>query len=364
MTQVSPHKKSIWSIILLAVIFFLALVALMELVARTSWFGQVSPYRSVGNYHYQFEIKWFRLQDYVKQNGGVDIIVLGSSLVNTSIDPDIVSQTYHEQTGVSPRIFNFGVEGMTVAPNSVIASLLVERYHPALLIYTTEMRDYITGNGLDYEMRFLSDPWFRYQRGDFSLFGWLVDHSAVLQHYLPYRNWMRSDYSETMALYIKRYQDTSASGYEPDSMIGVNVDVPPDPNDSEEAQYFNAYGNYQIATSRLDNLKSILDFNQNQGTTVLVVEMPVHQTFYAYVGGEEVHIQFQQTISSLIAANGGTFLPAEACINTIPLSGRSNRWHLNYLGTPVFSKCLGEQLVVLADQQNIDFNSSNTGGSR
>ncbi len=364
MTQVSPHKKPIWSIFLLAAIFFLALVTLMELITRASWFGQMSPYRSVGNYHYQFEIKWFRLQDYVKQNGGVDVIVLGSSLANTSIDPDIVSQTFYEQTGVHPRIFNFGVEGMTVAPNSVIASLLVERYHPALLIYVTEMRDYIAGNGLDYETRFLSDPWLRYQRGDFTLFGWLVDHSAALQHYLPYRNWMRSDYSETMALYIKRYQDTSASGYEPDSMVGVNVDVSPNPADPEEAQYFKAYGNYQIDASRLDNLKSILDFDQDQGTTVLVVEMPVHPTFYTYVGGEEVHKQFQQTISSFITSNGGSFLPAEACINTIPLDGRANRWHLNYLGAPVFSECLGERLVVLAGQQDTDFTGVNVGGSR
>lgn len=362
MTQVSPHKKPIWSIFLFAAIFFLALAGLMELVARTPWFGQVSPYRSVGNYHYQFEIKWFRLQDYVKQNGGVDIIVLGSSLVNTSIDPDIVSQTFYEQTGVRPRIFNFGVEGMTVAPNSVIASLLVERYRPALLIYVTEMRDYIAGNGLDYETRFLSDPWSRYQRGDFTLFGWLADHSVALQHYLPYRNWMRSDYSETMALYIKRYQDTSASGYEPDSMIGANVDVPPNPNDPEEAQYFKAYGNYQIAPSRLENMQSILDFSRSEGTSVWIVEMPVHPTFYAYVGGEEVHKQFQRAISSLIAANGGSFLPAEACVNTIPLNGRSNRWHLNYIGAPYFSSCLGDQLAILAYRQHTDFLT--TGGSR
>jgi hypothetical protein len=127
------------------------------------------------------------------------------------------------------------------------------------------------------------------------------------------------------------------------------------PNDPEEAQYFKAYGNYQIATSRLDNLKSILDFNQNQGTTVLVVEMPVHPTFYAYVGGEEVHKQFQQTISLFITTNGGSFLPAETCINTIPLNGRSNRWHLNYIGAPYFSSCLGDQLAIFAHQQHTDF---------
>jgi hypothetical protein len=350
MAQVSFHKKSFWSILILTVTFFLALSAILELVARMPWLEKVSPYRSVGNFDYQFEIKWFRLQDYVKQQGGVDIIVLGSSLVNTGVNPDILAQEYYQQTDIHPRIFNFGVEGMTISPNSVIAKLLVERYHPALLIYVTEMRDYIAGNGLEYETPFLADPWLRNQIGNFNLVGWLAENSAAMQHYLPYRNWVRSDFAQTMAFYIKRYHDTSASGYEPDSQIGVNVDVPPNPNDPAEAQNFKDYGNYQIAAARLDDLKSVLDLSQKQGTAVLVVEMPVDPTFYVYVGGEAVHKQFQQTISSFVTTNGGFFLPSEACINTIPLKGRSNRWHLNYIGAPYFSTCLGDQLAIFTGQ--------------
>ena len=357
MTQVLTHKKSFWSLPILTISLCIALAAVLELFARTPWLEKVSPYRSVGNFDYQFEIKWFRLQDYVKQHGGVDIIFLGSSLVNTGVDPDIVAQTYYQQTGVHPRIFNFGVEGMTIAPNSVIARLLVERYHPALLIYVTEMRDYIAGNGLDYETPFLNDPWLQYQTGNYNLFGWLADHSSALQHYLPIRNWVRSDYSQTMAFYIKRYQDTSASGYEPDTMIGVNIGIPPNPKNPAEVQNFKDYGNYQIAASRLNDLKSILDFSKNQGTTVLVVEMPVYPTFYVYVGGEKVHKQFQQTISSFVTTNGGSFLPSETCLSTIPLNGRSNRWHLNYIGAPYFSKCLGDQLAIFVNQQQINLST-------
>jgi len=353
MTQIFANKKSFWLLLILTVTFLCVLCTSLELLARTSWFEKVFPYRSVGNSDYQFEIKWFRLQDYVKQHGGVDIIILGSSLVNTGLNPDIVAQTYYQQTGVHPRIFNFGVEGMTISPNSVIAKLLVERYHPALLIYVTEMRDYIAGNGLEYETPFLRDPWLREQTGNFNLVGWLAGHSAALQHYLPFRNWVRSDFPDTLALYFKRYQQTSASGYEPDSAIGVNIDVPPNPDDPAEAQNFKDYGNYQVAAARLEDLKSILDFSKNQGTTVWVVEMPVHPTFYVYVGGEKVHQQFQQNISSLVAAKGGSFLPAEACLSVIPLNGRSNRWHLNYIGAPYFSNCLGSQLVGFVDQQQI-----------
>ena len=354
MTQILANKKSVWSFIILTVSFCVAIALVLELFARLPLLEKISPYRSVDNFDYQFEIKWFRLQDFVKSHGGVDIIFLGSSLVNTGVDPSIVAKTYFQQTGVQPRIFNFGVEGMTISPNSVIARLLVEQYHPALLIYVTEMRDYIAGNGLEYETPFLKDPWLQYRIGQYNLVGWLADNSSAMQHYLPYRNWVQSDFPQTMAFYIKRYQETSASGYEPDSMIGVNVDVPPNPNDPTEVQNFKDYGNYQIAASRVDNLKNILDFSKNQGTNVWVVEMPVHPTFYVYVGGERVHQQFQQTISSFVTTNGGSFLPSEACLNTIPLKGRSNRWHLNYIGAPYFSSCLGDQLAIFVQQNHIN----------
>jgi hypothetical protein len=359
MTQILPQKKSFWSLLLLTVSFCIALAAVLELVARTPWLERVSPYRSVGNFDNQFEIKWFRLQDYVKQQGGVDIIILGSSLANTGLDPDIVAQTYYQQTGVHPRIFNFGVDGMTIAPNSVIARLLVEHYHPALLIYVTEMRDYIAGNGIDYETPFLNNPWLHYQTGDFNLPGWLEDHSSALQHYLPFRNWMSPDFSGTMPIYLRRYQVTTASGYEAEQAVANNLDYPPNPNNPEDAQYYKDYGNYKIAPSRLKNLQTILNLNQEKGTSVWIVEMPVDPSFYIFVGGTGVHQQFQQTIATVTTSAGSSFLPAEACDN-IPIVGRANRWHLNYMGAPIFSKCLGSQLAVLAGQQKTSFINGNS----
>jgi hypothetical protein len=357
MSPSSVHKSPFWVLFLYTLLAFLVLIFILEGLARLPIIGQISPYRSVDNYNYQFEIKWFRLQDYVKQNGGVDIIFVGSSLVNTGIDPDRVAKAYFNKTGVRVRMFNFGVEGMTVSPNSVITGLLVKHYHPALIVYVTEMRDYIAGNGMDYETRFLADSWLHTELGKFDPFIWLVNNSAALQHYLPYRNWMRSDFSQTMSTYVERYQGTTASGYEADHLVGTNIDRLPDPNKPDDAANFLEGKNYQISPSRLSNLKTILAAGKpyRLPTAIWVVEMPVHPTFYVFVGGEQVHRQFQQVISSFVASNGGSFLPSEACLDAIPLQGRSNRWHLNYIGAPIFSSCLGEQLALLAQQQKTSF---------
>ena len=327
---------------------------LAELTARLPAVEDAIPYRSLGNYDYQFEIKWFLLQDYVKQNGGVDVILLGNSLVNTGLVPGRFEQTYYENTGSKLRVFNFGVEGLTITPISHIAEILVSTYHPALLIYVTDMRDYVAKNGLATDARFLSDPWIRYRNGDFNGFGWLVDHSVALQDYLPYRNWMSAAFFERMSVYTTRLKNTTLDGYEPDQDVGKGLDQPPNPDDPQDAVYFEILKDYQLAPSRLKDLQNILSLNSDGKTFILVVEMPVHPTFYDYAGGAEVHRKFQETLRYLVKSQEGTFIPAEIC-SQIPLEGRSNRWHLNELGAPVFSSCLANRLAGLPGHEPDDF---------
>ncbi len=326
---------------------FMGIAFLLELGARSPWAEKTFQYRSLGNYHYPFDIKWFLLKDYARSNDGVDVLLVGSSLVNTGIDPQVMEAAFHEQTGKHLRIFNFGVEGLNIVSNSFNTSLLVRKYHPALLIYVTEMREYSGTSGVEPQVTFFEDPWVRYQKGELSPLGWLIDHSMALQEFLLYRNWMQASFPNFLDMYGKRIEGTTASGYEADQAIDINAGTSPDPANPTDAANFAEYGSYTIDSARLKDLQEILDLRQNTGTNVLVVEMPVNPSFYDFVGGEAVHREFQQTLSTTIKSNGGYFIPAEAC-DEIPLDGRSNRIHLNYIGAPVFSACLGQQLAGLS----------------
>jgi hypothetical protein len=338
------YKKIIASIIFQAALAGLALVLILEFLARTPWAERHFPYRSFANYHYQFEIKWFKLQEYVRQNGGVDVILLGSSLVNTGLDPQVISQAYFERTGQQLRIFNFGVEGLTIAPQSVIGRILVDAYHPALLVYVTEMREYVAGSGVKLETEFLSNPWMRYRQGFVDPLGWLEDHSRLMQDLLPWRNWMREDFPNSIYMFITRSANTTSSGYEPENAVGVDLDYPPEPGDPAEAKTFALLSNYQVTPERLDDLRTLLALGSTNNTRILVVEMPVHPTYYVYAGGEQVHQAFQAAIAATVTFAGGMFIPAEACPG-IPVEGRANRWHLNKVGVPFFSSCVGGQLA-------------------
>jgi len=316
-----------------------------------------------GSWHYQLDLKWLLLKQYVAENGGMDVIVVGNSLVDTGVVPEVIAQTYFEKTGVKLRVFNFGIGGLTVSPTSENAKLLVDTYHPALLIFVTEMRDYDATNGIRTETKYLSDSWMQYQMGNFNPKGWLVDHSVTLQHYLPYRNWMRNDFPSTFASYLGTYHATSATGYEGD-LAELTADKIPNPSTSDSNPYFSSSQPYQIDPTRLVCLGTILDLARNGGTRIIVVEMPVHPMFFEFAGGKAIHEAFKEKIAETVRSGGGIFLPATEEV-AIPLDGRANLTHLNWKGAPIFSAYLGARLAGLTSQDGMMFISKqNEGGQR
>ncbi|HZU86358.1 MAG TPA: hypothetical protein VFF78_02670 [Anaerolineaceae bacterium] len=322
----------------------------LEVFARSKAAEKVFPLRSYGNYHAQFEIKWHKLEQYVNENSGVDVILLGSSMVNTGIDPSVFTDTL-TPSGTKLRVFNFGVEGLTVVPMAQLARLLVDTYHPGTIIYFTEMRDYLAGNGDDVAQSFLANEWLQYRMGQKSFVGWAVDHSSALQLLLPLRTWARADFPDTFLLNQRRQQNTHADGYEPEIQVVDFSGAPPDPNDPEDQKLFALYGNFAIAPERLDYLKQLLALS-NTGTAILVTEFPAYPAFYHYFGGEHVHQLYLDAIQEFIANQGGAFLPPVNPV-LIPLNGRSDDHHLNQIGAELYSSLLGQQFNLLCQQQAI-----------
>lgn len=340
----ATHPRSLFSSLFTAVLVFIGLVLLSEGLFRATCLDQVFPLRSLGIYHAQFEIKWFELKDYVREHGGVDVLLLGNSMVNTGIDPDILADEYEFRAAESLRVFNFGVEGLTVAPNSVIARILVQKYHPRTLIFVTEMRDYAAGNGVEVEQQLLGDEWMlARQGGQETPRAWLKENSTVVQHLLPFRNWSRADFLDTFLMSVRRYRDTSPSGYEADLNTGTDIDVPPDPDDPDEQGDFALFADFSIDPGRLVNLGSILDLS-HEGTTVIITEMPVYPTYFTYFGGEQYHDNYLSELVPFITEKGGVFLPAVSWEH-IPLDYRVDHHHLNDKGAALFSALLAEQLA-------------------
>lgn len=349
------QPRSFFNAVLSGIIVFLVLGALLEGVFRLGWADNLLPMRSVGNFHTQFETKWFKLQDYVKQNGGVDVILLGNSMVNTGIDPEVVAARYKELTGEDVRIFNFGVEGLTVTPLSSLAQILVEKYHPGTIILYTEMRDYIAGNGDETANEFLANAWVQQQLSHPSVEGYLEEHSFALQRTLPFRYWSRADFLDTYILDARRLSETSDQGYEADRQTGENIDRLPNLADPADAETFNLFKNYLMDPSRISDLENILAY-KNQGTTVIVTEMPTYPTYYAYLENPSIQQDYQSKLEQIVQSASGYFLPTVPS-DLIPLTARVDNHHLNFLGAPIYSNLLAEQLADLCTTQQVCLSS-------
>lgn len=348
-------EKPIGRTALLAVVIVLLILAAAEGMARTSFVRERMQVSSFGNYHYQFEIKWFHLQRYVDRHGGVDVLLLGSSLVNSGIDPEQVNQAWMQASGEPAlRIFNFGVEGLTVEPNSVVAELLVESFDPAVIIFGTEIRDYAANNGTETAQNFLNDPWVQYRRGDFSVRGWMAEHSAAYRYIMAYRNWMRADFAENHTKVARRTNNLTPDGYDVENRVAEDPYRPPDRQDPEDAKTFEVFAGFEFADSRVADLESLLAAGAGNDTRVVLIEMPVTPQFFEFFeAGEGAHQAFLQIVSARADAAGSPFLPAIP-ESELPPDARSDRVHLSKYGAAAFSQYLGEWLARLYLEEGVD----------
>ena len=354
--QTTTSNRRFGGVLLRAVLIVLVALAAAEGLARLPQVQRAFEVQSLGNYHYQFELKWFQLERYVEANGGVDVLFLGSSLVNSGIEPEALNQAWTAATGEPPlRAFNFGVEGLTIEPNSAVARLLVETYHPRAIVFGTEIRDYAANNGVETAANFLSDPWVQYRlNGKLSLRGWLAEHSAAYRYYLAYRNWMTWDFAENQSNVIRRMDALTAAGYDIENRVAEDPHKPPDPADPEDAEAFEVFAEYRLAESRRQNLAELLRLHESGEALVLIVEMPVVSEFYQFFPqGAAAHEEFVETVAAMTEAAGSYFLPAMPQ-EQIPENGYSDRVHVNKFGAPVLSAYIGEWLAELHTRHGLD----------
>ena len=175
-------QKPDWRVLWLTIIFLIGYLALSETFFRLEPVQRGLTGPRIGSRHRQFEIQVARLEKLVNEGETIDCIFLGNSMVWLGVNPLVVNETFREQTGQEINCFNFGISALPASSAGEIASVLVKRYHPKLLIYGTFARDYTIP--LDTEDAYIvtDTPWLKYQNGDVNLKGWLYSNSVTFQY--------------------------------------------------------------------------------------------------------------------------------------------------------------------------------------
>ena len=288
--------------------------------------------------HRHFERQWYRLEALTKSGIQPDCIALGNSMLLNSFDPQIFGRVFYKQTGRELRCFNFGVDALTPVSANALAQILIETYQPKLLIFGTDARDFAIDRDSEETSVITDTAWIQYRLGHFSLEGWLVDHSYLYRY--------RRSLADLMHLSINRAQIpvTNQYGFEPYDII-FPVTIPPDPSDdSYQVQYY--YGILSSYSVRPENQQAFAQIvaRQAPGLTVVVVEMPVPDTYFDFFDyPSHDYNEFIKVLKTTTADHHVLFLETTR-LRLIPDDGWMDYSHVNRKGATLFSEWLGQQL--------------------
>jgi hypothetical protein len=333
------HLVPFGQTLVLTLFFLLLFIIVGEITVRQKSVQSFLKTPTLNGRHLHFERQWNRLEQLAREGMQVECIALGNSMVLNSFDPQVFNQSFFKHAGEEITCFNFGVDALTPVSASALATILVQEYRPKLLIFGTDARDFAVGLESD-ETRVISDmAWVRYRLGRFNLEGWLLDHAYLYRY--------RRTVAGALNLSLQNYSENLANafGYEPFEDTKFEVTIPPSKDDSSFhiQYYYRVLGSYSIKPENVTALSEILSLN-GPNTTVIVVEMPVPETYFTFFGDPtNDYAQFTETLQAAAQEHGVLYFETTH-LNLIPDDAWVDYSHVNIRGAEIFSQWLGSQL--------------------
>jgi hypothetical protein len=331
----------------LTLLFLLIYLAAGEVLVRLAPVRDRLGAPSLGTEHKQFEQQWARFEIYAAGHETIDCVFLGDSTVQTDFWPGAFAEAYREESGAEIDCFNFGTGAFSVEGLATLAQILARDYSPRLIIVGVQALDFTVSHEEQGNTNLTDTSWARYRLGEFTPAGWLYDH-AYLYRYLGV---IRELVTLTGNLNEVMLSEAGAvgglhDGYYPMPGPGpFDISLPPDPNIDHPyiEHYYSAIGNFQFYPENLTALDQIFAIDNSQ-TKVLLVEMPVPKTFYAFFNqGEQDYRNFVEIVTSRAEARNVPFWTTSDLM--LPVSFWYNYNHLTPDGAERYSRWLGQELA-------------------
>lgn len=329
--KLPPGKTLVLSLI---VIFLLMIT--VEIFFHFQFIQDMLPYPSIGSGHHRLDFKLALLDDLLKKEGRVDCLFLGGSDVNAAMNPDIFSQIYKNKLGEKIICFNFGIAGALPATSSILAEILVKKYHPQLLIYGFNPFSLSDKFRKQTKKLILKNPWCSYQLGNFNLEGWMAAHSLTYRYFLRFRTWLEQPtYSERLS---KQKKQTSPYGFNKS-----NSSSPFKQDPEQKARYHRILSDFSLSQDELAGFEKMLRLSSK--TRIVFAEIPVYPKFqFLMQKNPDTINKINRKIMERISDSKNLYIPASQLL-TIPPEGFLNIGHMNNLGARIFSRSLAEKVV-------------------
>ena len=329
----------------IALVLFSFLLIASEALVRTDQFQSRVINPEMGSRHRQFVIQLNRLNNIVAEEGSIDCIVLGNSMVWLGFDPQAFQKAFQSRAGQGLRCFNFGVDGMPAVSAGALARILAQDYQPRLLIYGTDARDYAVSKEARDAAVLLDMPWVKYRLGKFSVEGWLYEHSYLYRYRKTLRKLLQFDYRTTLR--SRNFESNIATryGFDPDPKVATYIKIPPAQYEQtgHVKYYFDLLSDYRIFPEDFYGLEQILSLNSSV-LQVIVIEMPVPDTYLGFFGNEKKDYQlFIEQVGGFSKSKQVPFWQTTP-LKLIPDDGWVDYSHLNTNGARIFSEWLGKKV--------------------
>ncbi|NDJ53419.1 MAG: hypothetical protein GYB68_10090 [Chloroflexi bacterium] len=294
---------------------------------------------SVGSFHMHFDPKIAGLRDFAAEQGGVDCIMFGTSMVHRGLNPAVIGPAMQAAGGEALNCYNFGVGGVRPSQIAVFVDLLVAEYQPAVIILGTTAVEY----GLaDYSPPdgplIVGAPFIQHGVGNWSLEGWLTHQSQAYRYYSAGEWWFLHRNSWQLS-------ELQRAQLAPDG-FGV---YPGDPEEtltvpSLRSDRFREEVQYLIIPEEWAALQAILAVEE-RGVDVILVEMPFVPTYWTVPGQRATYLEnFIRPLQSLADQHDAAFIAAPT-LDRLPLRYWYDWRHLTVEGSTRYGEWLGWQLA-------------------
>jgi hypothetical protein len=328
-----PFGATLW----LALLFLFIIAAGAEIFFRSDFAVRHLPAPSYGIGHQNIDLKFAQMVELRRQGSLPECVLIGSSMIDTSINPDIFTQAFEENSGQEIGCYNFGIGGFNLPSAAKLVGSVVGMFDPEMIVLGISIYDLYEGivrlSWEQSEVRFSQNAWLRYRLGEFSFEGWLTENSYAYRHFLRARQWMEwPEFSSRVAI-KERSSEKGFNNFRGKKTFHLNR--------KKERLIRKKLKGFEVSPERIGALKEIAVAAGHRA--VVFVEMPGYPAMKNYFpGGPRDYREAAEVVAAKARESGTHFIG----LGEGELSGDElwrDYYHLNAEGARVFSSTLGER---------------------
>jgi hypothetical protein len=310
--------------VLLSMVTIAIIIGLSELILRAPAVQPYLPPADIGAPNPEIQAKWDLLNARINEDP-IDCIFVGSSVVSVAVNPELFN---------AGRCFNFGISAASLEDAADLGVIIARQTGIRKVIFGYTYPAYATHHSMT------EFPWARYMLGEFSLQGWLYQHSLSFAEYHTAMSWYRNGRAATAQWYrwVSSYGYLRLS-YEEKHLTAASL---PDElirqSERTDVEMVGAEGlrlPVEHIMTRLTELKAL-------DVQVVLVQMPAPQEI-GMLYEHSPYTDFEALIEQRAVEIGVPIIRSDPAL--LPLDHFADIVHLNDHGAAVFTEWMSDQLA-------------------